>query len=415
MHQLSQDCALTLRKRNDALIQRGNTEPERMSPRWVTKRRGRARATGREREKEQAPGFIAKEERGNLESVRDPNSQLHRTSLGDTIINLGCNSTIVPSCLEDLYGIPTTPATHKSNKPQVNGYNGEFAQAADLQSFISQFQPLESPTTTFVLHTIDSGENPQADAGTEANLDIQYGVGVTISIEPEQAISFTGGVFRNVFSQPSFQDVAVKEFLSTLPSNFPGIFNYNGRGYPDVAMQFRSVVGLLNDRLVAAGKPVLGFLNPFLYSTTVSSTFTSITVGRTSALFVQAMRWHSQPSKAETCWYPGVIQVTGCFRAQEFEAVRNETVVQRIATTATEPTGPITGDLFRWTVALLWIVLLQPLLGGPGKFISPYATPSLGSSVKVGLEHVVFMQLIGYDPLQFHRIWTLMTQASSGW
>lgn len=41
---------------------------------------------------------------------------------------------------------------------------------------------------------------------------------------------------------------------------------------------FASVVALLNDRLVAAGKPVLGFLNPFLYSTGASA-LNDITTG----------------------------------------------------------------------------------------------------------------------------------------
>lgn len=34
---------------------------------------------------------------------------------------------------------------------------------------------------------------------------------------------------------------------------------------------FASVIALLNDRLIAAGKPTLGFLNPFLYSTGASA------------------------------------------------------------------------------------------------------------------------------------------------
>jgi subtilase family serine protease len=34
---------------------------------------------------------------------------------------------------------------------------------------------------------------------------------------------------------------------------------------------FASVISLLNDRLIGAGKPVLGFLNPFLYSTGASA------------------------------------------------------------------------------------------------------------------------------------------------
>ncbi|KAK0184309.1 hypothetical protein F5146DRAFT_938685, partial [Armillaria mellea] len=40
---------------------------------------------------------------------------------------------------------------------------------------------------------------------------------------------------------------------------------------------FASVISLINDRLVAAGKPVLGFLNPFLYAH--PSAFFDITTG----------------------------------------------------------------------------------------------------------------------------------------
>lgn len=42
---------------------------------------------------------------------------------------------------------------------------------------------------------------------------------------------------------------------------------------------FASTIALINDRLVAAGKPVLGFLNPFIYST-ASDAFTDITIGK---------------------------------------------------------------------------------------------------------------------------------------
>ena len=41
---------------------------------------------------------------------------------------------------------------------------------------------------------------------------------------------------------------------------------------------FASVIALLNDRLIAAGKPPLGFLNPFLYSTGASA-FNDVTSG----------------------------------------------------------------------------------------------------------------------------------------
>lgn len=41
---------------------------------------------------------------------------------------------------------------------------------------------------------------------------------------------------------------------------------------------FASVIALLNDELVAAGKSPLGFLNPFLYSTGASA-LADITTG----------------------------------------------------------------------------------------------------------------------------------------
>ncbi|KAJ7724661.1 hypothetical protein B0H16DRAFT_1333359, partial [Mycena metata] len=84
----------------------------------------------------------------------------------------------------------------------------------------------------------------------------------------------------------------VKSYLATLGSTSSGMFNRTGRVFPDVSAQgnhskllcsqlpqgelvdgtscssptFASIVALLNDRLIAAGKPQLGFLNPFLYS-----------------------------------------------------------------------------------------------------------------------------------------------------
>jgi tripeptidyl-peptidase-1 len=41
---------------------------------------------------------------------------------------------------------------------------------------------------------------------------------------------------------------------------------------------FASIIALLNNELLAAGKPVLGFLNPRLY-TDLAGTFTDITTG----------------------------------------------------------------------------------------------------------------------------------------
>ncbi|KAJ7799598.1 hypothetical protein B0H14DRAFT_2387965, partial [Mycena olivaceomarginata] len=47
---------------------------------------------------------------------------------------------------------------------------------------------------------------------------------------------------------------------------------------------FASMIALINDRLIAAGKLVLGLLNPFLY-TTGRAAFTDITSGKPFILF----------------------------------------------------------------------------------------------------------------------------------
>jgi tripeptidyl-peptidase-1 len=53
----------------------------------------------------------------------------------------------------------------------------------------------------------------------------------------EQTAGFSGGGFSNVFPRPSYQDAAVKHFLSTAGGQLPlrRYFNSSGRGYPDLA------------------------------------------------------------------------------------------------------------------------------------------------------------------------------------
>ncbi|KAJ7813937.1 subtilisin-like protein, partial [Mycena olivaceomarginata] len=130
-------------------------------------------------------------------------------------------------------------------------------------------------------------------------------VGGTQGFAPETAVNFTGGGFSNLFPAPSYQTTAVSEFLATLTPDFAGIFNKSGRAHPDVALQawnfetivngevnieggtsaaaptFAAIIALINDRLLAAGKPVLGFLNPWLYER-ASGAFTDITTGHSS-------------------------------------------------------------------------------------------------------------------------------------
>ncbi|KAJ6469148.1 family S53 protease [Mycena vitilis] len=107
----------------------------------------------------------------------------------------------------------------------------------------------------------------------------------------EQGADFSSGGFSNFsqFEAPEYQKAAVSTYLGALGSINQGSFNPGGRAYPDVSAAgfqfqviiqgktnnifgtsastpvFASVIALLNDRLLAAGKPTLGFLNPWLY------------------------------------------------------------------------------------------------------------------------------------------------------
>jgi len=100
----------------------------------------------------------------------------------------------------------------------------------------------------------------------------------------------SGGGFSQYFARPAYQNDVVPAYIAGLKGAYPGLYNQHGRGYPDLAAQsihfsfvynetFGTISGtsasapltsgifaLVNDALIAAGKPTLGFLNPWLYA-----------------------------------------------------------------------------------------------------------------------------------------------------
>ncbi|KAH9913288.1 family S53 protease [Fomitopsis serialis] len=125
-------------------------------------------------------------------------------------------------------------------------------------------------------------------------------VGGTVNI-PEEAVYFSSGGFSTFFDRPFYQESAVVEYLSFVGDTNAGLYNPSGRAFPDVAAYsvafdividdyetgvdgtscssptFASIISLLNDELISAGRPVLGFLNPWLYS--AAWALNDITVG----------------------------------------------------------------------------------------------------------------------------------------
>lgn len=133
-------------------------------------------------------------------------------------------------------------------------------------------------------------------------------VGATVRFAPE-VVAFdpangfaSGGGFSSYFARPSYQDKVVPAYLASLNGKDAAYFNASGRGYPDIAAQgtrfvtvwngsqvlldgtsaatptAAAVIALVNDALIAAGRPPLGFLNPWLYAGGYKA-FTDVTSG----------------------------------------------------------------------------------------------------------------------------------------
>ncbi|CAG9993160.1 unnamed protein product [Clonostachys byssicola] len=100
----------------------------------------------------------------------------------------------------------------------------------------------------------------------------------------------SGSGFSNYFSSPDYQKKEVTTYIKNLKGKYDGLYNKAGRGYPDISAQgfyfayfwngtegvisgtsastplTAGIISLVNDALIASGKPALGFLNPWLYS-----------------------------------------------------------------------------------------------------------------------------------------------------
>ncbi|KAH8078042.1 family S53 protease-like protein [Cristinia sonorae] len=118
-------------------------------------------------------------------------------NLTSDAVPASCANTVTPACVQALYNVPTTKATQSSNVLGVSGFIQQFANQADLRSFLTNLRPDVPATTTFTLQTLDGGQNPQGinQAGIEANLDIQYTIGIATGV-PTTFIS-VGNNFRD--------------------------------------------------------------------------------------------------------------------------------------------------------------------------------------------------------------------------
>lgn len=72
-----------------------------------------------------------------------------------------CANGTTPACLQQLYNIPTTPATNPLNKLAVTGRIGNYAHYNWLQTFLQNFRADMDPATNFTVTSVDGGQNSQ--------------------------------------------------------------------------------------------------------------------------------------------------------------------------------------------------------------------------------------------------------------
>ncbi|KAF9256592.1 subtilisin-like protein [Marasmius fiardii PR-910] len=100
----------------------------------------------------------------------------------DAVPPTSCNSRITPDCLKTLYNTANyTQQASSRNSLGVAGYLDEFANRADLQTFLKSFFPAQAGTT-FTTVRVNGGGDDQNDPGVEANLDIQYTIGLSAPV-----------------------------------------------------------------------------------------------------------------------------------------------------------------------------------------------------------------------------------------
>ncbi|KAF8185596.1 family S53 protease [Mycena galopus ATCC 62051] len=225
------------------------------------------------------------------------------TSYMDTI-NWLLSQSNPPTVFTTSYGNEESDLTQSAATSVCNGYmqlaaigiSMIFASgdggAADNEEGCTSFVPMFPPTCPYVTS-----------------------VGGTF-FQPPTAFVSSGGGFSNYFPVPSYQAADTSAYLESIGDEYSGMYNPNGRGFPDVASEweifivtsaggtscaspiFASFIALVNDRLIAAGKPVLGFLNPVLYSTGKGG-LDDVAVGRRVCI-----GWYSSGWNSVTGWDP---------------------------------------------------------------------------------------------------------------
>jgi tripeptidyl-peptidase I len=158
-----------------------------------------------------------------------------------------CVDAITPTCLQDLYSIPTTPANASGNSLYVTGFIGMWASESDLQAFVKEYRPDIPPSVnTSIAATVSLNNGTETlgpEPGLEATLDIQYTVGLATGV-PVTFVSIGPGLNQTT-SVEFFQGLLDEaNYLLSLDAP-PAVLSTSYASDEEVSMAF--VVHFLKD------------------------------------------------------------------------------------------------------------------------------------------------------------------------
>ncbi|EEH18271.1 hypothetical protein PABG_00834 [Paracoccidioides brasiliensis Pb03] len=193
------------------------------------------------------------------------------------------------------------------------GENEQSIPAKYTESVCSLFAQLGARGVSVIFSSGDTGVGSacQSNDGKNtttfnpifpASCPFVTSIGATEGINPEKAVYFSSGGFSERFDRPAYQEEVVQDYLDKLGNRWEGLYNPKGRGFPDIAAQgvhyavfdkgqeiavggtsasaptIAAIISNLNAIRISQNKSVLGFLNPWIYSSGFQA-FTDITDG----------------------------------------------------------------------------------------------------------------------------------------
>lgn len=129
-----------------------------------------------------------------------------------------CNSVITPQCLKDLYNVGDYKASATNgNKVGFASYLEEYARYSDLELFEKNVAPFAKGQNFSVVQYNGGGNDQQSSSGSsEANLDLQYIVGVSSPVPVTEFSTGGRGELVPDLDQPDPNDNNNEPYLEFL-------------------------------------------------------------------------------------------------------------------------------------------------------------------------------------------------------